>query len=339
MIRPRPSSLILLIPALLALPRPALAELGAPFVDGMNFEALRAIQAQLKEVVQAARLQPATLVIPDVNFGDKKAARYRFQRKDEIFYLDGAKRPVSIGWELSDVVETSGGEIERLLSVEGGSDLTPEGAAELAKEKQKAASEGQRLAKLLRDNGAKAKLMKKEKSDADGLEQMVSEFPRALRYQYEGVERGPDGEELIRESFESNDCSHTPHVDPCFTPSSQEARIFEGMKGTVWIRARDGHLARLITTIQHDVKFGWGPFSAKAKQGGSIAVTLSDIDGKGRRWIVSALEDHLTIEKSALAAMFSGGTERDNDNQVKTGFQAVADMSFDQGIELLRSER
>jgi hypothetical protein len=336
MSRPRTSSLILLIPVLLAWPRPARAELGAPFVDGVSFEALRAIQAQVKEVFQAARLQPSPLLIPDANFGDKKSVHYRYQRKDVIYFLDAAKRPIPIGWELLDVVETSGGEVERLMSVEGGDHLTPEGAAQVEKEKRKAADEGQRLAKLLADSGAKAKLQKSEKGDEDALEKMVGEFPRALQFTYEGVERGPDGEELVRESFESNACSHAPHVDPCFTPSSQEARIFEGMKGEIWIRARDKHLARLTTKILHDVKFGWGPFSAKAKAGGSIAVTLSDMDGKGRRWIVMDLEDHLLIEKSWV---IGGGADRDNDDQVKRSFQTVGDMSFDQGIALLRDER
>jgi hypothetical protein len=338
MTRTRTSTLILLIPALLAWPRPAHAQYGGTFAGGVDFEALRNIQAQLRQAASTPQTHDL-LVIPDVNFGDKRSARYRFQRKDEVFYLDANKRPVSIGWELSDVVETDGGPVERLLSVEGGPNLTMEGSAELIKEKQKAASEGQRLEKLLGDAKAKSKLQKKLKNDADGLEQMVSEFPTALRYTYEGVETGPDGETLLRESFESNDCSHTPHVDPCFTPKSQEARIYEGMKGTMWIRERDRHLARLNTTIQHDVKFGWGPFSATAKAGGYIAITMSNVDGQGRRWIISALEDHLIIEKSAIAALFSGGTERDNDKQQMSGYRTVGAMSFDQGIELLRSER
>jgi hypothetical protein len=339
MIRSRTSALILLIPALLSWPRHARAQVGASFFEGGGFQALREIQTQMKEAMQAARLQPKPLLIPDANFGNKASTRYRYQRRDAVYYLDDDKRPILIGSELSDVVETSGGEVERLLSVEGGDNLSQRGSEELAKEKQKAANEGQRLAKLLRDNGAKNKLMKKEKTDADGLENMVKEFPHALRYTYGGTETGPDGEELVRESFESNDCSHAGHVDPCYTPGNQEARIFEGMKGTAWIRVRDGHLARLNTSIQHDIKFGWGPFSATAKSGGYIAVTLSNIDGKGKRWIVSALEDHLTIEKSAIAAMFSGGTERDNDKQVKYDFKPVGEMGFDQGIELLRSER
>ena len=338
MTRPRTSLLVLLIPAFLALPGLAGAEFVSPFAGGINFAELQQIQAQLRQIATTPQVHDL-LVIPDVNFGDKHAARYRFKRMDEVFYLDGNKRPVSIGWELSDVVETDGGTVERLLSVEGSPNLTMEGAAELVKEKEKAATEGQRLAKLLGDGKAKAKLQKKLKADADGLEQMVSEFPTALRYQFEGVERGPDGENLLRESFESNDCSHTPHVDPCFTPRSQEARIYEGMKGTMWIRERDRHLARLTTVIQHDVKFGWGPFSATAKAGGKIAITMSDAGAPGRRWILSALEDHLVIEKSAIAALFSGGTERDNDHQAMSDFRTVGEMSFDQGIELLRLGR
>jgi hypothetical protein len=90
------SSLLLLIAALLAWPRASYADLGAvPFVDGVNFEALQGIQAQLKQILQTPQTHQTPLVIPNVNFGDKKAARYRFQRKDEVFYLDGAKRPVS----------------------------------------------------------------------------------------------------------------------------------------------------------------------------------------------------------------------------------------------------
>jgi hypothetical protein len=320
----------LLIPALL--PRAARAGLGAaPFVEGMSFDVLQGIQEQLKQLTQNPQYQQIPLIIPVVDFGDKKAARYRFKRKDEIFSFDAAKRPISVGWEISDVVETSGGTVERLLSVEGA-----EGNRDVAHEKQKVAREGERLAQLLGDADEKAKLQKKQRSDEDGLTRMVSEFPRALRYTFEGVERDANGEELARESFESNDCSHSGHVDPCFTPRSQEARIYEGMKGMVWVRVRDKHLVRFSTTIDHDVKFGWGIFSAKAKKGGAIAITLSDLDGTGRRWVISALEDHLTIEKSAMAALFSGGSERDNDNETMSAFQPVAEMTFEQGIELLR---
>jgi hypothetical protein len=337
MTRTRRPSPWLPIVLLLSLPGAARAELGAAeFVDGVNLEALRGIQAQLKQVLQTPQVQRTPLVVPVVGFGDQRAMRYRFRRKDEVYSLDGAKRPVSIGWEVSDVVETSGGPVERLLSVEGGSGLNAEGSRALAREREKAANEGPRLANLLGDAGAKEKLMKKERSDEDGIEKMINEFPRALQYKFEGVERDANGEETVRESFESNDCSHAPHVDPCFTPQSQEARIYEGMRGMMWIRVRDKHLVRFTTTIDHDVKFGWGIFSAKAKKGGSISIALSDADGSGRRWVLSALEDHLTIEKSAMAALFSGGTERDNDSQTMSAFSRVPEMSFDQGIELLR---
>jgi len=302
------------------------------FVDGLNLQALLEIQAQIKQVIQDPQNRQIPLVIPVVDFGDKRAARYRFTRKDEIFSLDGAKRPVSVGWEISDVVETSGGQVERLLSVEP----AQPGNKDVVSEQRRVGGESARLAKLLGDQDEKAKVQKKQKSDEDGLIKMVNEFPRALRYKFEGVERDANGEELARESFESNDCSHPGHVDPCFTPKSQEARIYEGMKGMIWVRVRDKHLVRFQTTIDHDVKFGWGIFSAKAKKGGEISIALSDVDGSGKRWVISALTDHLTIAKSAMASLFSGGDERDNDNQTMSGFQQVADMSFDQGIELLR---
>ncbi|HEX4047825.1 MAG TPA: hypothetical protein VH309_08325 [Elusimicrobiota bacterium] len=331
---------VLLLPVLLAAaPLPARAGLGAaPFVDGVSLEALQGIQAQLRQIVQTPQAQRTPLLIPVVSLGDQRAARYRFRRRDEIFELEGGRRPVPVGWETSDVVETSGGAVERLLSVEDGVASGAGAAATLAGERRKAAGEDQRLAKLLGDDDAREKLQKKERSDEDGIERMINEFPRALQYRFEGVERDAGGEELVREAFESNDCSHAPHVDPCFTPRSQEARIFEGMKGMIWIRVRDRHLVRFTATIDHDVKFGWGIFSAKAKKGGTIAISLSDVDGSGRRWVISALEDHLTIEKSAMAALFSGGTERDNDHQAMSGFQSVPDMTFERGIELLRKE-
>ena len=335
--RSRTPSLLLLVPALLAWPRAAHAGLGAAgFVEGINFEALQGIQAQLKQIIQTPQVQQTPLVIPAVGLGDKKAARFRFQRKDVVYFFDGANRPVPIGLELSDVVETSGGTVERLLSVEAGGSLTAEGSKAIAREQQKTAREEQSLSRLLGDAGEKEKLQKKERTDEEGLEKMVNEFPRALQYRFEGVERDASGDEIVREAFESNDCSHAPHVAPCFTPQSQEARIYEGMKGMIWIRVRDKHLVRFTATIDHDVKFGWGPFSAKAKKGGAISIALSNLDGQGRRWVVSALEDHLTIEKSAMAALFTGGSERDNDNQTMSAFRAVPEMTFDQGIELLR---
>ncbi|HXT00384.1 MAG TPA: hypothetical protein VN915_06895 [Elusimicrobiota bacterium] len=325
----------LLAAALILAPLQAHALGEGEFVNGMTLDALTAITAQIRQVIKEPQnQQQIPLVIPVVDFGNKRAARYRYRRKDEIFSLDGAKRPVPVGWEMSEVLETSGGQVERLIAVEpaGGG----EGNKDYQAEKRKVGAEPARLAKLLSDADERAKLQKKQKSDEDALVKMVNEFPRALQYKFEGIERDAEGVEIARESFTSNDCSHTPHVDPCFTPKSQEARIFEGMKGMIWVRVRDKHLVRFETVIDHDVKFGWGIFSAKAKKGGSIAITLTDIDGSGKRWIISALEDHITITKSAMASLFSGGDERDNDNQRMSGFQQVADMSFDQGVELLR---
>ncbi len=307
----------------------------AGFIGAIDMNALIEIQAQLREVAQTPQKTADPLVIPDVGFGDKKAARYRYRRRDEIFYLEGGKRPVTVGWETSDVVETSDGDVERLLSVEPGTPPSAQAAAALAREQAKVGAEAARLTRLLADADAKAKLQRKERSDEEGLEKMVDEFPRALRYAYEGTEQGPGGELLVRESFESNDCSHTPHVDPCFTPRSQEARIYEGMKGEIWVRARDKHMVRMHTVIDHDVKFGWGPFTAKAKQGGSIDIGLTDVDGAGRRWVIDSVDVHLTVEKSALAALFSGGTERDHDRQAMSGFVPAPAMDFDSGLRLL----
>jgi len=298
---------------------------GDAFVSVLNGRALASILAQIKE---AARLPQTPPVVPVVDFGDRRAARYRFRRREEVFAFDARKQPVHAGWETWDIVETSEGSVERLIAVDG------DGPG-LERERETLAGEARRLSALLGDAARKASLQKKEREDQDRLERMVAEFPRALRYSFAGFERDASGRALLRESFESNDCSHVPHADPCFAPRSQEARIYEGMKGSVWVRAEGGHLARFAATFDHDVRFGWGVFNARAKRGGSIAIALADLDGAGRRWVIVALEVHLTIEKSALASLFSGGTERDHDNQTMSGFAPVGPMSYDDGIRLL----
>jgi hypothetical protein len=315
-----------------ALAAPARAAAGAFALPSAEIERILA-------EIQAARSIPQTpTIIPVADFGDRRAARWRFRRRDEIFALDG-DAPVSAGFEVSEVVETDDGAVERLLSVDGGAGASQLQARAVERERRRLAGEDERLRRLLADADAKLKAQKRARDDDRNVQTMVGEFPRALRYSFAGFETDANGERLVREDFASNDCSAPGHGEPCFSPSSQEARIYAGMKGTVWVRARDSHLVRLFTTIDQDVKFGWGPFSATAKRGGQISVALSDLDGSGRRWVLTALTVHLTVEKSAIASMFSGGTERDHDAQTMSAFAPAPALGYDDGIRLLLQPR
>jgi hypothetical protein len=330
----KPRTLALSVALAASASAPALAGgLGAFALPGAEIERI------LAQIRTSRSLPQTPTIVPVADFGDRRAARWRFRRRDEIFALDGGA-PVSAGFEVFDVVETVDGSVERLLSVEGvGAGASPLQARTLERERRRLAGEDERLRRLLADSDAKLKAQKRERDDDKNLETMVGEFPRALRYAFAGFETDAGGEQLAREDFVSNDCSAPGRVDPCFVPRSQEARIYSGMTGTVWVRARDGRLVRFATRIDRDVKFGWGPFSAKAKQGGEIAIALSDVDGSGRRWVLTALTVHLTVEKSAIASVFSGGTERDHDSQTMSGFVPVPELGYDDGIRLLLQAR
>ncbi len=313
----------------------------AAWVPTGTFALPNAELERILEQIRAAQSVPQTpaALVPVAGFGDRNAARWRYKRRDVIFALDRGV-PVAAGAETVDVIETTEGNVERILEVDdAGPGATPLQAGAVQRERAKLAGEDARLRRLLSDADARQKDQKRERDDDKNLETMIGEFPRALRYSFSGVETDSAGEQLVREDFVSNDCGAPDHANPCFTPTSQEARIYSGMKGSVWVRARDGHLVRFATTIDHDVKFGWGIFSAKAKKGGQISIEIADMDGSGRRWVLIALTVHLTVEKSAIAAMFSGGTERDHDSQRMSGFQPISALGYNDGIRLLLQAR
>ena len=70
----------ILVAALLLAPLPAHALGAGEFVDGLNFEVLQGIQAQIRQVIQEPQnRRQIPLVVPVVDFGDKRAARYRYR--------------------------------------------------------------------------------------------------------------------------------------------------------------------------------------------------------------------------------------------------------------------
>ena len=323
---------------LFALAAPAFATWEPTGTFAVPSASLERIFAQIR-AAQSIPQTPA-VIVPVASFGDRNAAHWRYSRRDVIFALDGGV-PVAAGSETTDVIETTEGNVERLLSVDGADPATPLQASKIALERAKLADEDVRLGRLLSDDEEKRKEQKSERNDEKSLETMVGEFPRALRYSFSGLETDARGEQLVREDFTSNDCAQPEHSDPCFKPTSPEARIYSGMKGQVWVRASDGHLVRFKTTIDHDVTFGWGfvHLSATAKEGGQISIELSDLDGSGKRWVITALTVHLTIEKSAVVGFFTHGTERDHNFQTMSDFQPISALSYDEGIRLLLQAR
>lgn len=172
--------------------------------------------------------------------------------------------------ELFAVCQTSEGEIDRLLAVNGHK-LNP---------RQRNADD-QRIQKMLHDPGEIRKAQKEQQEDSRQTQNLMRMFPQAFRFQYDGTQGN-----FIRLKF-------TP--DPDFHPTGRPAQVFHHMEGSLLLDRRQKRLVEIRGQLTSDVLF-LGGLLGHLEKGGTFFVKQQDL-GSGH-WELTAM--NIQINGKAL---------------------------------------
>jgi hypothetical protein len=169
------------------------------------------------------------------------------------------------------------------------------------------------------------KKRKQEKEDADHTTRILRALPDAFLYEPDGAENGSEtvgrpGEQLVKLKF---------HPNPSYVPPTRVEQVLTGMSGHLLIDPKENHVAEIDGTLQKEVGFGWG-ILGHLDRGGRFLVQQADVsDG---HWEVTRME----LSFTGKILLFKRLSIKSSD--VFTGFHPVPDLSFAQGVELLKKE-
>lgn len=235
----------------------------------------------------------------------QRRLRLEAARTDRFLYRMRKVTPART--EVRQYVETDLGTVGRLLSLND-QPLSPDLAAREDARLQNLATHPE----LQRDRQAR------QKDDEQRATRMVAALPDAFNYAYDGTEPSPQGE-LIRLRFEPN---------PKFDPPTRELKIYQGMKGQMWLRVEDHHMVRMTAALFRDVEFGWG-ILGRLYQGGRFEIAQHDV-GEGR-WEVT----HMVLDFTGRLLLIK--SLRIKNDQTLSDFHRVpGKLTLAQGIDLLR---
>jgi hypothetical protein len=201
---------------------------------------------------------------------------------------------------VKDVIQTSGGEVSRLVSING----KPLSAARDAQEQQ-------RLKALLSHPADQARHRRHQVADQNRVNRLIQQFPQAFLFTPAGVQPGPYGP-MLHFTFAPN-----PH----YSPPDLESAILTSVTGNVWIDQATLHFLKLHAHLMHSVHVGWG-IVATFQKGGSVSLTNQNIgrndwpitrmklDVDGTALLFKSLHIHITEDQSHFRFLPSGTTWR-----------------------------
>jgi hypothetical protein len=167
-----------------------------------------------------------------------------------------------------------------------------------------------------------------EKEVTDRFVRILKALPDVYVYEYDGTETattdfGKPGDSLVRLKFRPN-----PNYTP---PSHLSEQALGGTQGTMLIDAERHRIARIEGSVFKDVTFGWG-FFGKLDKGGHFLIAQSDI-GDGT-WEIT----RMTLSFMGKILLFKSFNMVSD--EVLSDFRRVpADMTFAQGVDLLKAEQ
>ena len=175
---------------------------------------------------------------------------------------------------VKDVIQTSGGEVSRLVSING----KPLSAARNEEEQQ-------RLTALLSNPSDQARHRRHQVEDQDRINHLIQQFPDALIFKPDGTEPGPYGP-MLGFTFVPN---------PRYSPPDIESSILTAITGSVWVDESTGHFIKFNAHLIHGVRVGWG-IVATFQKGGSL--TLANQNIGHNKWPITHMK--LDVDGSAL---------------------------------------
>lgn len=167
-----------------------------------------------------------------------------------------------------------------------------------------------------------------EKEVTDRFVRILKALPDVYVYEYDGTETatadfGKAGTPLVRLKFRPN-----PNYSP---PSHLSEQALGGTRGTILIDAERHRIARIEGTVFKDVNFGWG-FFGRLDKGGHFLIAQTDVGDN--TWEITRMTLSFT-GKILLIKSFNMVSD-----EVLSGFRRVpADMTFAQGVDLLKAEQ
>lgn len=159
------------------------------------------------------------------------------------------------------IIETAGGDVARLISVNG------KPLSDSAEQREKA-----RLNALAADQAEQDHRKQAEDSDTARALKVLRALPKAFLYTYTGPATSPAGP-VETYSFAPN---------PDFSPSGMETQILTAMSGDVAVNPDSRRVEHLEGHLLKEVNFGWG-IAGKLNKGGWIGIDQAPVaDGQWR---------------------------------------------------------
>ncbi len=187
-------------------------------------------------------------------------------------------------------------------------------------------AEEARLAGLASSQEQLKKKQEREKEDAGRVTRIMKALPDAFLYDPDGTEKGSQevgkvGAELVRLKFRPN---------PNYVPPSHVEQVLTGMQGLLLIDAKQHRIARIDGTLIKEVGFGWG-ILGHLDQGGHFLVDQGEV-------IPGAWEiTRMSLSFTGRVLLFKSLNIK-SDEVFKNFRAAPANLSFAQGVELLKKE-
>jgi hypothetical protein len=275
--------------------------MGTRTIIGLILLALAAEGSSFAQTEQTAATDPTALV--------RRATQNRLEADQNHRPLRFLLRKTGeLHDTTKDIIETKDGDVARLVAINGGPLSVQANQAEL-----------DRLNTLANSPEIQEHRHKREQKDADRVNRLMRLLPDAFLYRFEDMAPCGVGR-CYRLSFSPN-----PH----FVPPDEEATIFRGMAGEVWIDQAQERLTRLDAHLISDVDFGWGVL-ARLDKGGTILLEQADIGGHD--WEVTGMKVNLTGKALMVKSLSFQITEE------TSHFSPVPpDLDYRKAIQLLEN--
>ncbi len=168
------------------------------------------------------------------------------QRKNNALWASQVERHTAGHIYLEEEIETVGGPIHRLVSVDGHEPSPLE-------RKQ----DDDRLRKLMQNPKAQQAMKKNREADQKKVDEILRAMPDAFLFEDQGRQGG-----LEKLAFRPN---------PAYDPTTYEETALHAMSGIILIDLQEKRLAQLSATLTEQVDFGYGVIG-QLKKGGTIEV-------------------------------------------------------------------
>ena len=187
-------------------------------------------------------------------------------------------------------------------------------------------SEDARVERFVKEPEELRRKQREEHDNRERFDRILRAMPDAFLWEYDGFESalpglGHPSDELVRLKFSPN---------PKYVPPTRVEQLLSGMTGIVLLDPKRQRMARIDSTLQNDVGFGWGILGHLDK-GGRILIEQGDT-GDGY-WGLS----HFIMRFTGKVLFFKNIDV--NTRETSWDFQRVEDgLSFAQGLNLLKKQ-